>query len=262
MQQPQTHGYRFGLVRQATLLVAVAACLNLCLVGVPAMADITPLPLINAGFETGDFTGWTTGSSIFGGAAPLVWYQSPYDSANKYLAVLAVGDMTGSGTAWVTQTVAMPTGDDVRWSFWVSAWGEMYHTGDIGMGFDGKIAGYDRTGTYVSLGLDMMYEYDWQKNAYGLVKILSPGWTITPALWIGDVITSDNLASHFAPDTLLTITYAESINYQGNSVFASVDDAEPVPLPASLILGGLGLVSLGAGGPLLMRLSRIMRRLA
>ena len=77
-------------------------------------------------------------------------------------------------------------------------------------------------------------------TSYGLTKIIDsahPNW-IT---WSGTVEHSLEISSHFEGDLLLSLEVDHS-DQGGHFTKVSISDVKIVPLPGSLLLGGLGLV--------------------
>jgi hypothetical protein len=118
-------------MRQKALLAAVALVVVL-LAGAP-MAFADPNLVANGSFETGDFTGWTTGGNFeatsvtFGG-----FYVYPGAEDGTWYAVL--GPVGSDGT--LSQNLATNPGAQYTFSFWLAGIGD--DPSDFSASWDGK----------------------------------------------------------------------------------------------------------------------------
>jgi hypothetical protein len=117
-------------MRVKTLLVLVAAALLLC-----APAAFAQNLLQNGSFETGDFTGWTTGGN-FGAtgvtSGPFYVYSGAQDG-NFYAYLGPVG-----ADATLSQTFTTTAGQQYTFSFWLAAVGD--NPSDFSATWDGSQA--------------------------------------------------------------------------------------------------------------------------
>jgi len=232
-------------------LVAVFGAIC-CLGGSVGAAPPLHLPLVNPGFETGDFTGWTVYNSAndVGKGLPDIAPQSPSCADNQFAgrapgAYVAL-DCPESVRYGFRQDVLMPEADDVVWSFWFKliAWG---WADDLGPAeFFAKISDGNQT---------VQYSIHWDGGpGGGWVESLPSGWTKEPwpaaGTFVGDIVTTDDLNNYFDSGDSLTVDFSgEAACSQHNAIMiqAVVDDTGPCPEPATMLLLALG------GVPLLRR---------
>jgi PEP-CTERM motif len=104
-------------MKRATLILAALALLS----GWPWRAEAGNL-VVNGGFETGDFTGWTqTGSTDYVGVYPYVPYPSGitpiiYPHTGNYFA--SFSGYASEGLGGITQTITTTPGQTYVLSYW------------------------------------------------------------------------------------------------------------------------------------------------
>ena len=112
-------------------------------------------PLVNPGFETGDFTGWTDGPPPYEppGRLPRS-VQDDVRHEGTYAALLGevkLPELTQPGSAWIMQEVSVPTGAGQYLSFWY------------------RFKTYDKI-------QDAFFQVQ-LRNSEGVVQLLTRGWT-------------------------------------------------------------------------------------
>jgi hypothetical protein len=105
-------------MRPKTLLAVVALAICVCISAPRAFAS----NLINNGsFETGDFTGWTTGGN-FEDTEVVTGPFGPYTGAQDGSFYAVMGPVGSDGT--LSQTFADTAGSHLTFSFWLNAVGD------------------------------------------------------------------------------------------------------------------------------------------
>ena len=95
-----------------SLVVLLASIVVGLVVALPANTATTAYPIVNGGFETGDFTGWTVfapapgGAAVIAGGAPVGTYYAEV--------------MAGAGNTWMTLSQNYVASTGQRLTFWVN----------------------------------------------------------------------------------------------------------------------------------------------
>jgi hypothetical protein len=164
--------------------------------------------LINPGFETGDFTGWTTsGNFEFTYVVSGGFYAYTGAQAGDYYAVM--GPVGSDGI--LSQSFADIAGETYNFSFWINAIGDQYS----------DFAAYWNAVPLVSLS-DPTTDGAWTQIGTGLLSFTQTG------------SGNDTISFHFRDDPAFIALDSVSVDRSGNA-----------PEPATFLLVGAGLILFG-----------------
>ncbi|MEL0081564.1 MAG: PEP-CTERM sorting domain-containing protein [Gammaproteobacteria bacterium] len=201
---------------------------------------------MNAGFETGDLTGWTVGTLTGIGSAsvamsntttysPGTWGAPVTTSANEGDYMLVIGAGAAGDWQTVSQSLSLGAGEMVGGSAFFD-WGDYWNGGTAYI--DGaKVEILDALGALVAT--------PWALDGSDLCVTTCPhqtGQAGAESGWQDWLFTSAAAGSY-------TVAYSVRNTNDGggpNQTFGYFDAAQSVPEPATLGLLGLGLIGLGA----------------
>ncbi|MGD0573212.1 MAG: PEP-CTERM sorting domain-containing protein [Sedimentisphaerales bacterium] len=209
------------------------------------LANTASLALVNPGFETGDFTGWTTFNYVpqwGGGSGPYISNQYPWNPDNMYYASTWTGAIqtdTSGGSGFYQSGITMPNADDVRWSFWIRPSLTLY-SGHMSIG--GFVSIEDNMGDKIVWNIyEDYYSGDFHLHFQDTIPDL---WTMVPTISDGYMVTTNNLKDSFPDAQTLKVTfygYQTAAWGELSTAELEVDDRAPVPAPSALLLGVSGL---------------------
>lgn len=210
-------------------------CFRLLVLGAALSVQVsagTLLPLINPGFETGDFQGWTVAYASPPVATTVL--SNPGNPANLYYAGLFSGFVSTppsyNSSAVISQSVILPTEADVRWQFWYSAYLFLDTRSGGSPCFTASLQGPGHT----------MAVSECITAQQGFVLTVDPALTRTPSNGFGFDVISDNLMNFFQPGETVTVRYSGVLDVgvtdAGYEANAFIDERSPVPEPSALHL--------------------------
>jgi hypothetical protein len=227
-----------------------AACPNL-----PA-DNITMLPLVNPGFDSGNESGWTRSNEFDGPVVwkdlgvRRIWAQNYADWLLKGWGCTFTNQNPGPCTYDIklsqTQPVAMPLANDVRWAFWVGPFAYPDGTSKFFTATLGPLQ--FRLWGVGAPDLVPTKDYHWDFLAWNGSAWVPDDWaSVTPTGSNGYYIRTHNLNDWLTPGATYPVQYEiwGQIGESGpGSMLALVSDHRPMPEPSGFLLFGSGLLGL------------------